>query len=170
MNGLQKIEDTLRKYKYNKARLSFLESQLKRLVPETHEDYIMSKAFKPGQIGAAPIFIIENNAEVAMLNRVEETAGEYRTKCQTNYSQAKTETQKEYNQLNYMVSIVEDGLNLLENINLKYKIIIEKHYINSVRMEDIAENMHISRSRCYELCKEAVLWMTKVVYGENTAV
>ncbi len=165
MNELQKLEDALKKYKYNKARLGFLENQLKHLVPETHEDYIMSRAYRPGLSGATPVFVIENDEEVAMLNKIEETACEYRTKCRTNYSQARTETQEELTQLNYQVSIVEDGLRLLESINLKYKVIIERHYINSVRMEDIAENMHISRSRCYELCKEAVAWMSRVVYG-----
>ncbi len=170
MVGLQRTEDILKKYKYNKVRLKFLEHQLQRMVPETHDDYIISKAYRTGPPEDAPVFIMENNDEAARLNKVEETACEYRTKCHTNYLQAKAETQAEFNQLNYLVSIVEDGLHLLESINLKYKVIIEKHYINSVRMEDIADNMHISRSRCYELCKEAVIWMAKVVYGENTAV
>lgn len=170
MDGLQRIEEILKKYKYNKVRVVFLENQMKRLTPEAYDDYIVSRAYKQGIPESAPIFVKEKDEEVALLNKVEETACEYKAKCRSDYLNARKETLNEIMQLNYLVSMVEDGLDLLESINLKYKIVIEKYYINNSRMEDIADHMHISRSRCYELCKEAILWMTRLVYGENTAV
>lgn len=170
MDNFFRMEELLKKHKYNKARMIFLEYQLKRLTPETHEDYIMSKAYKPGHSETAPLFVMEAGEEIALLNKVEETAYKYKEKCSSDYNTVWSETQNEILQLKYYITIVEDGMGILERINTKYKTVIEMYYINSSRMEDIADCIHISRSRCYELCKEAVRWMARVVYGENSAV
>lgn len=170
MKRAEKVGELLKKYRYNKARLVFLENQLKRLVPESHEDYIESRAFKPGDSGNAPLFVMEGGEEIAALNKIEETAYEYRDRCRSNYRSARLETRNEMLRLSYSVSIVEDGLEILDRVNGKYKTVIEKYYIGGGRMEDIADELHMSRSRCYDLCKEAVRWLARVVYGENTAV
>ena len=170
MDKLTRMEDLLKKHKYNKARMIFLENHLKRLTSENHDDYIQSKAYKAGRSESAPLFVMEAGKEIALLNKVEETAYEYREKCQSNYDTARSETESELQQLKYSVNIVEDGLDIVGRVHKKYKTVIEMYYINSSRMEDIADCIHISRSRCYELCKEAVGWMASVVYGEDTAV
>lgn len=170
MDKFARMEELLKRHKYNKARMIFLENHLKRLTPENHDDYIQGKVYRNGHSESAPLFVMEAGEEIALLNKVEETAYEYKEKCQSNYNTARYETENELLQLKYSINMVEDGLDIIDRIQKKYKTVIEMYYINNSRMEDIADCIHISRSRCYELCKEAVGWMANVVYGENTAV
>lgn len=170
MNSIYKIETLLRDYRLGKARISILENQIKRLVPEAHEDYIEYRMYERGYSGATPKFIIEQGKEVAELNKVEATALEYKKKCQKEYREAKREMEKELKELIYNTSIVEDCMEILYRINEKYKKIIEGYYINNVRIEDMADSMHISRSRCYELCKEALRCLSRVIFGDRVTV
>ncbi|MCX7710059.1 MAG: hypothetical protein N2484_09430 [Clostridia bacterium] len=167
MEGFKLMEDTLKKHKFHKERIIFLENHLKRLCPESYDDYIEYKMFSPDCLGAAPKFFMDKGEEVAQLNNVESTAEEYKEKCLKEYHQAKMEIEREISRLRYCTSIIEDALNMLEGVNEKYGVIIKRYYIHKNRMEDIADSMHISRSRCYEMCKEAVKWMTRIVYGGN---
>lgn len=162
-----KVEELLRKYKYDKARVSFLKCQMERFTPETHNDYIECKMFEPGFGGSTPRFIMEGGREVAALNKVEETAQEYRVKCEKEYENARAETQREIKELAYRIAIVEDALHMLEGINGKFRVIIESYYIYGTRMEDVADSIHVSRSRCYEMCKEGIKLMTRLIYGDR---
>lgn len=167
MESFKRVEDALKKYKFDKERIGFLENHLKRLKPESHDNYIEYKMFSPGYSGAGPKFVMEGGEEVAQLNHVEATAQEYREKCLEEYEQARLELEKEIKRLRFSTTIVEDGLTMLESINEKYGVIVKRYYINRNRMEDIADAMHISRSRCYELGKEAVKWLVRIIYGNN---
>lgn len=170
MNRNKIIESLLKKHKFNKERIIFLEHHLKRFSPEVHEDYIEYKMFAPGYSGDTPKFVLDLGVEVAQLNKVEETACEYQAKCSKEYNDAKVETEKELKMLRYYTEVIEDGLNTLRRINEKHWIILDKYYINNYRMEDIAEMIHVSRSRCYDMCKEGIKWMTALIYGENIAM
>ncbi|MCX8132015.1 MAG: hypothetical protein N3I35_18200 [Clostridia bacterium] len=170
MSKMRETEVLLRGYKLNKERIIFLENQLKRLTPESHEDYIEYRMYEHGYSGASPMFVMENGIEVAKLNKVESTACEYRRKCETEYRDANKEMEKELKKLRFNTSIIEESIEVLNRINAKYKIIIESYYINNVRMEDVADSIHIGRSRCYVLCKEALKYMARVIFGSQAAV
>ena len=74
---------------------------------------------------------------------------------------------KELAQIRYLTETIDTSLELVREFNERYKIILESFYIHKVRMEDIAEMIHTSRSRCYELCKEALGFMARIVFGED---
>lgn len=167
MNRFQAMEELLKKHKFNKERIGFIENHLRRFKAESFEDYIQYRMFSTDHLGAAPKFIMEGDEEVAQLNNVELTAQEYRDKCKRDYENAKTELEKELRELKYYTSVIDDALDMLENMNEKYGIIVKRYYIYRNRMEDIADSIHISRSRCYEMSKEAVRWMIRIVYGNN---
>ena len=75
--------------------------------------------------------------------------------------------ENELSQLQHKIDTIEIGLKLIGEYNERYKIIIESHYLHNVRIEDIADMTHMSRSRCYELCNSAVTYMTRIVFGDR---
>lgn len=75
--------------------------------------------------------------------------------------------QSELSQLKYRTDMVEMGLKLAGEYNERYKIILEARYFNNVRIEDIADMTHMSRSRCYELCNEAAAYMSRIIFGDD---
>lgn len=170
MNFLDRMEvvgEMLRKYKFNKERMKFLQNQIKRLTPETHKDYIECRMFSPGQWEETARMVMEDGEEVALLNKVELTAEEYKRKCEKAYKDAKNEIENELRSLEYYTAIVEDGLETLDRISNRYKYIVEEYYIKNKSMEDIACSIHVSRSRCYEICKEGVKLVARVIYGHT---
>lgn len=170
MSRYEIIEGLLKKYKYNNARKKFLECQLKHLTLEGHNEYNTGEMYKSDYSGVILKFILDNKEEDAKLNKVEETVEQYKDRCYKEFLEAREETENELKELNYYITLVEDGLNMLEIENEKYKLIIEGYYINNSSMENIADSIHISRSRCYELRKEAVKWITMVMYGNNALI
>lgn len=73
----------------------------------------------------------------------------------------------ELEQIKDSLELVDVALTILKDYNERYRVILENHYIKGVRMEDIAETIHTSRSRCYELCKEALTHMANMIFGEE---
>lgn len=73
----------------------------------------------------------------------------------------------ELSQLKHKIDTIEISLKMTGDFDERYKIIIELHFFKNIRIEDIADMTHMSRSRCYELCNEAVTYMTRIVFGEN---
>jgi DNA-directed RNA polymerase specialized sigma subunit len=165
MRKLGSVEKLLLEYRFNKERVGFLEKQLSRLTPEADSDYIESKMFSPGNSGKTLCININNNEEVVMLNKVEETAENYSLNCLSEYKRSLKSIREEVTKLKSLVAVVEDSLNILEKSHGKYKLILEKYYIDKENMEDIAEIIHLSSSRCYGLCKEAVKYLERVIYG-----
>ncbi len=72
----------------------------------------------------------------------------------------------ELNNTKYIYRMLEDFMNLLKMTDKKSYTVMEKHYIHKVRMEDIADILYISRSRCYEIRKNAIFKMSKYVFGD----
>jgi hypothetical protein len=73
----------------------------------------------------------------------------------------------ELSRLEHKADVIETGLKMAGEYNERYKYILEAHFLNNVRIEDIADMTHMSRSRCYELCNEAVLYLSKIIFGED---
>jgi hypothetical protein len=73
----------------------------------------------------------------------------------------------ELSRLEHKADVIETGMKMAGEYNERYKYILEAHFINNVRIEDIADMTHMSRSRCYELCNEAVLYLSKIIFGED---
>lgn len=155
----------LTEYRVNKERIEFLERHVKHFAAETYKDYIEGKMLAPGHSGKTLKMIEYNNEEVAQLNKVEETAVSYCCECENDYKDSVKSIMNEISRLKYSVSIIEDCLEIIGKTHERYKVLLEKYYIQEVSMEDIAEMLHLSRSRCYELCKEAVKHMVRIVYG-----
>jgi hypothetical protein len=164
------VENLLRKQKFNKERIVFLENHLKRIMPESHEDYIEYRMFAQRYSGGTPKFILNGGEEVAQLNNVEETASEYRENCDNEYSVAIFEIEKELKMLRYYTEVVEEGMDTMKRVYEKHWDVIDHYYINNRRMEEIAERVHVSRSRGYAMCKEGIRWMARLIYGECDAV
>ena len=76
------------------------------------------------------------------------------------------ELESELSVLEYKIDTVDTCLKLTGEYNERYKSIVESHYFYNVRIEDIADMNHICRSRCYELCNEAVAYMTRIICGK----
>lgn len=165
MNDYAAIEKILREYRLNKARINFLESQINHLTPEAYTDYIESRMFSHKFTENAPKFQIYQGMEISQLNDVEETSVNYKANCISQYDRAIHNMKKEICALKYMTLIVENSLEILEKTAKKYKTFIERYYIENESMESIAESMHLSKSRCYVLCKDAVKYMYKIVNG-----
>jgi len=165
MKELDSIEKMLVEYRFNKERIDFLEKQIGRLTPETYSDYIEGKMFSPGYSGKTLRIEVLNNEEVAMLNKVEETAENYSRNCEAEYKNSLKSIMDEMSKFKYLASVVEDSLEIIGKSHEKYKLILEKYYINGESMEDVAESLHLSCSRCYGLCKEAVKYMERIIYG-----
>lgn len=161
------MEELLKKYKLYKERAAFLEKHLEGLAPETHKDFIEYRMFSSGYTGTAPKFIMEDEEEVAELNKVESTAFEYREKCEREYHEARNQIESELSELRYCISIIEDGLDTIERIDSKYRTIIERYYVKGNRIEDIAHFLGMSRSGCYKLCKESIKQMERLIFGER---
>ncbi len=159
------IEKILREYRVNKQRISFLENQIRHMTPELYQDYIESKMFVRGSSDKILKLAVVNGEEVAVLNTVEETADNYRRHCENEYREAVNSIKKEISRLHNSVCIVEDSLDALGESNEKYRTLLEKYYLQGESMEEIAEILHLSRSRCYDLCKKAVQYMEMVVFG-----
>lgn len=81
------------------------------------------------------------------------------------YSEKINEMRKEYSQLKYLKDTLEDSICMASEIDERFKIIIHKYFLNNVRMEDIADHLHISRSRCYELYKKSLTTISKIMFG-----
>ncbi len=167
MDSYKLIEKALKDYKFNKGRIGFLKNQLDNITPETYNEYIEGAMFIPGYSGAVPKFISEGGREVCQLNKVEETSVNYRGGCSDMYIKAVNEIKKELSVLRFYTLIVDDSLTVLEKINPKYKIIIERYYISSESMDNVASMIHLSRSRCYNLCKDAIQYMARIVFGKG---
>lgn len=167
MKYIKLIEDLLKNYEYNKVRVTFLRNQIQRLSSEEENEYIRSKMLKGGYSGKVTRFVIENCKEVATLNHVEATADNYKEKIEEEYKMVLREIEQEIKQLSYDISIIDDSLELIKGINEKYYIILKQNYVHKCPMEIVAESMHMSRSRCYELRKQAVELIVKIVYGER---
>ena len=167
MDTVKSVKELLSKHRYNKARVAFLENQIKKIVPETHDEYIEYRMFEGGYTGETPMFVMERGEEVSRLNKVEATSQEYRKNCEKEYGKALKETEEELKKLKYFTMIIEEALEVLDRLDMKYKAIIEGYYINTSRMEDIAQSIHISRSRCYDLRKEAIKCMARIIYGDK---
>lgn len=167
MEQIKLIEKLLKNYEYNKVRIVFLQNQRQRLRSEESSEYIQSKMFNGGFSGGITKFLIENNEEIAKLNIVEATADNYKERIQKEYKEALYELDQELNALKYNNAIVDDSMELLKGINEKYYDILRKNYIYKCTMENIADSMHISRSRSYELRKAALRLIVKIVFGEK---
>lgn len=161
------IEDLLKNYEYNKVRVAFLRNQIQRLTSEEANEYIRSKMLQGGYSGKVTRFVMEKNREVAKLNQVEATADNYKEKIQEEYKMALHEIDQEIKQLSYDIGIVDDSLELIRGINEKYYKILHKNYVHKCPMENVADSMHISRSRCYELRKQALELIVRIVFGER---
>ncbi|MCX7710058.1 MAG: hypothetical protein N2484_09425 [Clostridia bacterium] len=96
---------------------------------------------------------------------VNEGCSEYRSAIQIDYGALVPEMEFELKRLKYSTGLVEDALDILDGLDRKQKMVVERFYISGHRMEDIAYDVHISRSRCYELCKEALEVLENVIYG-----
>lgn len=167
MKELKLIEDLLKKYEYNKVRIVFLQNQKQRVKTEESSEYIKSKMFRRGFSGSIPKLVFDRGEEIAKLNQVEETAINYKEKIQEEYNRAMQEMDKEIKQLQYTIEIIDDSLELLKTINEKYHEILQKNFIHKCNMEDIADSMHMSRSRCYELRKSALELVVRIVFGDG---
>ncbi|GMQ57448.1 hypothetical protein AN1V17_18430 [Vallitalea sediminicola] len=167
MKYINLIEDLLKNYEYNKVRVTFLRNQIQRLSSEEENEYIRSKMLKGEYSGKVTRFVIEKGKEVAILNHVEATADNYKEKIEEEYKMVLREIEQEIKQLSYDISIIDDSLELIKGINEKYYIILKQNYVHKCPMEIVAESMHMSRSRCYELRKQAVELIVRIVYGER---
>jgi DNA-directed RNA polymerase specialized sigma subunit len=159
------IAKMLREYRVNKERIDFLENQIRHYSPEAYSDYIESKMYAPGYEDKILKLAVVNGEESAVLNKVEETAGNYRQECDREYKKNIKCFKNEIANLQRSVYIVEDSLMAMGKSHENYRTLLERYYIQGESMEDIAEYIHISRSRCYELCKKAVEYMGNVVFG-----
>ncbi len=139
MSRYTAVEKLLKSYRLNEARILFIEGRIKRLA-----------------------FSEEPGAMRVSDEEVHETEEEYGRELRMKMS-----LQKELKSLRLMQGVAEDALNMLEQVDERYRAIINDYYIKSCRMEDIAEKMHISRSKCYELCGEAAEMLSKVLAGEG---
>ena len=73
--------------------------------------------------------------------------------------------QSEMPKITYLLGKVDLALAMVAGYDEKYKLIIESFYIKNIRMENISDSMHISRSSCYELKNKAISYMAKVIFG-----
>lgn len=160
------VEKMLLEYRVNKDRIDFFEKQISHFTSETDSDYIESKMFAQGNSGKILRFAVHNNEEVALLNKVEETAENYSDICESEYINSLRNIYEELSKYKLLTNIVEDSLEIMAKSHKKYKLILEKFYINGESMENVAESLHLSCSRCYGLCKEAVKYMERIVHGE----
>lgn len=108
------MEKFLREYRFNNARIAFLENRIQR-----------------NEIGVDP------------------------------------EIEEELEFLRYMTGVIDDALGIIRYMDEKYVLILKSYFIDHLSMEDIADSIHMSRSRCYELCREAVGCLDRVVYGDR---
>lgn len=169
MENIKRIEKLLKNHEYKKVRVEFLLSQKERLSSEDANEYIRGKMLKGGYSGSIPKFMIKEYGEIAKLNHVEETADNYQVKIEEEYKKAIKEIDHEINTLKFQIGLMEEALNLLKRMNEKFFMIIQKRYLYNCTMENIAESMHLSRSRCYELRKSALEFLTKIICGEQMA-
>ncbi len=70
--------------------------------------------------------------------------------------------------LKFMKEILDDALYMLKVTDERGYNVVYRHYVHGVRMEDIADSLHICRSRCYELGKKAIRDMSDFIF--NTAL
>lgn len=157
----------MKKNKTYKARINFLRNHLMNFSPEAYRDYIESRMYGRGYSGAEPRFVMEMGAEVAQLNKVEKTADEYRRRCEKEYADARAELELELKKLNFYVALIDDGMDTLKRINEKYGIVVEGYYISNTSIEAIADSIHLSRTRCYELRREGISCMADIIYGRQ---
>ncbi len=73
--------------------------------------------------------------------------------------------QNEMPKITYLLGKVDLALAMVAGYDEKYKLIIESFYIKKIRMENISDSMHISRSSCYEIKNKAISYMAKVIFG-----
>lgn len=159
MSSVKTMEEMLEKYCYHKSRSIFLEKEKRMLMqsyPEErmfHSDFFdkYTKIDNGNKRGKA-----QENKHSISIDDFEKFRNQKIKKIDNELSQS-----------NYQIEIIDDSLNMIKEYNERYKIVIEGYYIKKIRMEDIAEMTHTSRSRCYELCKEAIAHMAKMVFGDS---
>lgn len=165
MNKNSLIQNYFKEYKFNKARIHFLQNQIMRLsdrpdpIPKSAEKSVASTVKEEGGHTMIPHYY----PELRSAFQVRESESVYSDQN----GNVVLELEQELNLLRTITGIVEDSLNMLEEIDRKYRVIIEEHYINGNRMENVADIIHISRSRCYDLRSEAIRWVARVVFGEE---
>jgi len=161
MNNTKMMENMLEKYRYYKSRNIFLEKEKRRLIRD-----VMENDSGKNSAGLSVISFKTTNWEMKEKTTVygNESSNNELEKVQDLKIKV---IENEISQNNYLVEIIEDSLKMIGEYNERYKILIEGYYIKKIRMEDIAQMTHTSRSRCYELCKEAVACMSKIIFGER---
>lgn len=77
---------------------------------------------------------MERGIEVAELNKVEETACEYKQKCEKEYNIAKTEIEKELKELEYYTALVEDWVvkKALQFLPLSLRLLLSEDDIRKI--------------------------------------
>lgn len=165
MNKLNEVEKLLKEYKINSARIIFIENQITRMSYEVSgaqtenlpsgSGFVLSLslgAFTPGRASTKQSVVNESFCVYGPANEID-------------YGMLVREMETELKGLKYRVGLVEDALGILQGLDRKQKVIAERFYIAGDRMEEIACDVHMSRSRCYELCKEALEVLENVIYG-----
>jgi hypothetical protein len=137
MNNVSLLEEMLKNYSHSSKRIVFLENQKKLLCQKPNDGLCVS-----GTNSSRDTEILVNE-----------------------FSEKMSKMEGELEKLKYFKNIIDLCLKMINDMDEKYNIIIYKYYILNVRMEDIAAMLHISRSRCYSLCKEAIVEMSKIVFG-----
>lgn len=149
MNNIDLLEQLLKEYSYLNQRIKFMEklqknyfeitsgnNKSKRDLIYNKKDFSLNKSHLDKQD-----IIIEDIID--KINYVE----------------------NELERLKYIKRITDDCLEMLKSTNERYYKVVEKYYIHKVRMEDIAVMLYISRSRCYEICKNAIKEMAEFMFG-----
>lgn len=75
------------------------------------------------------------------------------------------DVEQDLERLRYTKEVLDDALNALKEIDNRGYKVVERHYLHGIRIEDIADLMYMSRSRCYEISKEAVNQLTEFMFG-----
>lgn len=166
-NKYDAVESVLRQFKLNKARIGFLEKHLDRLNIGPDENDIFHGMLTDVRYSNLSEIVFKDRIGLKFKDTVEETAVAY---CDDGISRNDTAAvilKKELALLGYVTGMIEDALNLVEKVDSRYRTIIEQHFINNMRMEEIADRIHLSRTTCYELRREALRSFTGVLCGEE---
>ena len=150
MNDITLIEEMLKKYSSNNLRIIFFEKQ-KKIISEN------SKNLTPDSNSFA--YEKSNFDNTQDMEVLESLAHEFSYKVK--------DLEKELAILKYLNNTIDNCLDMLKTIDERYSFILEKHYIHNVRMELISEMMHISRSRCYDLCKKGIFNLSDIIFGRK---
>lgn len=152
----------MKNHRINKARISFIEMQIKRL---GFERSMGQNGSAQGESYTPSCASFTNTVELIGLYGVREEEMEYGTSPTSAPDNMLFSLKQELKHRTLLLGLVEDAVDMLGSIDFRYKRIIEEYYIKNCRMEDIAAEIHVSRSKCYEFCKEAIAVMEKVILG-----